>query len=158
MVYEWVILALALYGVQELLRNMIRALRRMRRPRPFPISIVVLLHNQEEQVEALVRSLYSGAGQIGVMVEEAQEILLVDLESTDQTPAIVDCLVREHPNLRTVRLPRTQGLSACDTALFLCRSPIALVIDLRQGGASKDVLNALGSNQIWNKKEKTLGG
>jgi len=152
MAVEWVILALALYGVTVLLQSAARVLHRLRKPRPFPMSIVVLLHNQEEQVEALVRGLFSSLGQIGAMVERAEEILLVDLESTDQTPAIVDCLVREHHNLRTVRLPRSQGISACDTALFLCRGPMALVIDLRQGGASKDVVAALLDN--WNKKEK----
>lgn len=143
MVYEWIILALALYGVMEFLQHAARTLRRWRKPQRLPMSIIILLHNQEEQVEALVRNLCSSIGQIGAIGEWAEEILLVDVESTDQTPAIVDCLIREHQNLRTVRLPRSQGLSACDTALFLCRGPMALVIDLRQGGASNDVMDAL---------------
>jgi len=149
--YEWGILALALYGLLELIRNVAQLLRRLHKKRTVPMSIVVLIHNQEAQVEALVRSLYAGVGQIGAMVEGAQEILLVDLDSTDQTPAIVDCLIRKHDNLRTVRLPRSQGISACDTALFLCQRPVALVIDLRQGGASKAVMEAMNFN--WNKKE-----
>jgi len=156
MAYEWVILALALYGVVELLRNTARALQRLRKPRSLHMSIVVLLHNQEEQVEALVRGLHSSGNQTGAMMEWVDEILLVDLESTDQTPAIIDRLINTHPNLRSVRLPRSQGLSACDTALFLCRGPMAFVIDLRQGGTSKEVLDALKVN--WNKKEIKPGG
>ncbi len=151
MVNDWVILALALYGVIELILTVALSLSRLRRPRPFPMSIVVLLHNQEEQVEALVRTLYNKLGQIGSMGARIDEILLVDLESTDETAAIVECLARNYPNLRTLRLPRSEGLSACDTALFVCRSPMALIIDFRQGGAAKEIMEAWSVK--WNKKE-----
>lgn len=141
----WALLVLALYGLISLLTVCGALLRRMLRTRNgLGLSVLVLIHNQEHQIEGLVRAL---AVRHWPSVERDQgwELLLIDLESTDDTPVILQRLARQYDHVRLVTLPREQVCTAGEAALFMCRSPVALLIDLRHqvdaAGISRTIEN-----------------
>lgn len=138
----WTLLALALYGLIALLLDTASVLRRAGRDQGHgSMSILVLIHNQEHQVEGVVNYLASriwrGAPEAGRL-----ELLLVDLESTDDTPLILQRLARRYEHVRLVTLPRYQIQNACEAALFLCRSPVTLLVDLRHNINAEGILRA----------------
>lgn len=140
----WAILALTLYGLIVLISGLVARLVDLVRPRgPVAFSVLVLIHNQQDSAEGLIRSLalrdWGRAGR--------WEIILVDLESTDDTPLILERLARQFPHIRLVQLPKALVGTACDAAMFLCRSNIALLIDLRHSVSTEETLRILRA--IW---------
>ena len=75
------------------------------------------------------------------------ELLLVDLASADETPLILERLARQEPHLRLVRLPAGASAAALESAIFLCRSRVALMLDLRGTVDVAQVLHIV--NSIW---------
>lgn len=120
-----------MYGLVTLLLDTAAFLQRTLRDRAsVALSMLVLIHNQEHQIEGVVRTLATH-GWWNRLGGGRWEVLLVDLDSTDDTPIILQRLARQYEHVRLVTLPRDQAASACETALFLCRSPVTLLVDLR---------------------------
>lgn len=139
----WALLALALYGLVNVLLDGASVLRRMRRARhDMALSMLVLIHNQEHQIEGLIRALAT-RGWPALQPGDRWELLLVDLQSTDDTPVILQRLARQYQHIRLVTLPRDQACTAGEAALFLCRSPVALLVDLRHQVDSERIARVL---------------
>ncbi len=127
----WVLLALALYGLAALLLDLAGMLRRLLLTNSeVTLSILVLVHNQEHQIEGIVRTL-AQRDRREALAAGQWELILVDLESTDDTPIILERLARQFEHLRVVSLPTERAPTACEAALFLCRSPVTLLVDMR---------------------------
>lgn len=124
---DWVLLALALYGLASAIEHGADLLRSLRpKAEAPPLGLLILTRNQEEHVEGFVRDLMA-------LVRREKlpcELLLVDLNSTDGTPAILERLAREE-HIRLMKLPSEEPGPAYEAAHFLCSGKVAMVVDLR---------------------------
>lgn len=140
---DWVILALALYGLASALEYAIGQIRVFLRGRRAgaPISLLVLTRNQEEQIEAFLRQLLPLLRR-----EEPGELLFVDLASTDGTVAILERFARDE-HIRLVQLPSSEPSEAYEAASFLSPGRVAVVVDLRGKIDAPAVLHTIES--VW---------
>jgi len=123
---------LALYGLLALGAMIYGAIWRARqRPAGPPhVSILLVAKNKERNIEGLVRSL--AALNYADLQGTSHELVVVDDMSTDQTGAILDRLARYVPLMRTVHMAdlRNNGATAVEVGVFMCRSPIVLLLNL----------------------------
>jgi len=92
---------------------------------PFPLSIVVPVHDEAENVEPLVAEIASLAGRI-----ELAEIIFVDDGSGDDTAARLARLRRVEPRLRLLRHRRRAGQSAAiRSGVKAARTPWIVTLD-----------------------------
>ncbi len=143
-----VLLALALYGFVSAGMVLFRLVRRLTTRDPVgPVSLLVLVQNQAEHIEAFLRTA------AGMMRERPPrgcrpgELLVVDLASIDQTPAILERLSRQEPALRLVRIPAERVAEALETSFFLCRGTVAVMVDMRGKVDPRALLRTLTT--IW---------
>ncbi len=148
---------LATYGLLVLLVSFRQALLAWRRSRRPPlVSLLLLLRDKEAVVEGLVLDLlaldYGAAGEAPNL-----ELVAVDDRSRDTTPLLLDKLAQKHAALRLLRLPAAAppAESAVDVGLFLCRSPVVLVLDAR-GGVQPALL--LGAAEYLLGRRRRAGG
>ncbi len=128
---RWVVYGLAVLGACALLGVLRRSLRRtLARTGPRVVSsLLIVAHNKERVIDGLVRGLAAiGDGSGG----SGHEVVIVEDRSDDQTPAIVDRLVRLYGNVRAVHTSDlgAKGGSAVEVGMFMCSSPIVLYLNL----------------------------
>src|SRR4051794_23731429 len=75
---------------------------------PYALSLVLPAHNEEGNIEWVVREALATLPAIF----RACEIIVVDDGSNDGTPAIADTLAAEDPRVRVIHHPRNQGYGA----------------------------------------------
>jgi hypothetical protein len=75
---------------------------------PYALSLVLPAHNEEGNIEWVVREALATLPAIF----RACEIIIVDDGSRDATPAIADSLAAEDPRVRVIHHPRNQGYGA----------------------------------------------
>lgn len=93
-----------------------------RDPRPLPPSILVLLKDQEQHTEGLVRTL-------GIYAERLElDTVVIDDHSQDGTGNIIERVGKSH--IRVVRV-RNGNLPTVDLGLAMCRSPLVVLADMR---------------------------
>lgn len=141
---DWVLLALALYGLTSAIEHsaeFLRALRLKGRPTPV-LSLLVLTRNQEEQVEGFIRDLLT----LVRREKTPYELVLVDLNSSDGTPAILERLADDE-HVRLMKLPSDEPGAAYEAAHFLCTGKVSMVVDLRGRVDAPAVLQTLQS--VW---------
>lgn len=129
---DWLLLWLAGWGLISLVAVLVlkaARLRAMRKPLP-ALYILVIVQNQEQQIEGFFRELASEVWESAPFAGPC-ELVLVDAASDDNTPLILERLVRRYPRARLVRLSADQARTACEAAHFLCQGPVAVTIDLR---------------------------
>src|ERR671935_1591888 len=86
------------------------------------VSIVVPAYNEEPTIEEILRRVSA--------VAVRKEIVVVDDGSTDRTPAIVEGLLGELPDLRLVVAPENRGKgSAVRRAIAETRGDIVVIQD-----------------------------
>jgi CDP-glycerol glycerophosphotransferase len=76
-------------------------------PHPGPdVTVVVIVYNDAERITTAVRSVLDQS-------LRSREVIVVDDHSTDDSPAVVERLVAEHPDdVRFIRLPQNSGPGA----------------------------------------------
>lgn len=144
---EAVVAVLAVYGVLSLLQSLWRwAGERRAFGRP-ALSVIVVVRELERAVEGLIGELL-GAPDGAPLVSD---IVVVDLGSHDNTPAIVQRMARQYPQVRSLLLPPGMGVDeALAAAVRQCPSPLVLCLDASQGAdltLLRQTLAALGVEQ-----------
>ena len=137
--YAWLIYGLAGVGVLAigaLLRGLVASVLARGRPRPF-VSVVLLIRNQADVIEGLLRRLLTPQW-FGGQPAFDYEVLAIEDGSSDDTPLILERLGEAYPALRVV-YGEPDGTTAA------CRSPVALVLDLRDAAALPEVQAAINS-------------
>lgn len=143
----WLLLALALYGLACALTEAQQLLRRMlRRENAASLTLLVLMQNQAQEAEGVVRALLDLVGRSPLSDGEF-DLLLVDLGSTDETPAILERLAQKAEHIRTVQLPSDQPANIYEIARSLCHTDLVILADLRGRTAHPSVLHTL--QRIW---------
>lgn len=121
------------------------------------VSVVVPLHNEEENIEELYNALKS------VMDEDGNdyELLFVDDGSTDKTPALLEPVEQRDPKVRLLRFRRNFGKAAAWAAGFdYAKGDIIVTIDGDLQNDPKDIpkmVSLIGEYDVvngWRKKRK----
>ncbi|HEY8347518.1 MAG TPA: glycosyltransferase [Symbiobacteriaceae bacterium] len=140
----WIVLSLALYGlacaVEQGVRLLRRLVRSLRDGAAAPLTLVVLVRNQQDQVEGFVREL---SARLSRRAASDWVCFLVDLASTDETPAILERLERDREHIRVIHLPRSRLAQALDTVLMLGPEGVLLLADLQAPAPARKVLQRL---------------
>lgn len=144
----WIVLGLACYGLACAVGHGAWLIRRLGRSvghrNAVPLSLVVLVRNQQDQVEGFVREL---SARLSRRAASDWMCFLVDLASTDETPAILERLKRDQEHIRVIRLPPPRAAQALDTLLMLSQGGVLLLADLQAPASARKVLQRL--EQYW---------
>ena len=100
-------------------------------PKPY-LSIVVPFYNEEDNIEAVCREIISVASTSGASraFKDSWELVMVNDGSRDNTPSLMDALVREFPCCRAIHLVPNSGQSAALEAGFsMARGEIIATLD-----------------------------
>ncbi|MEL6897228.1 MAG: glycosyltransferase family 2 protein [Planctomycetota bacterium] len=94
------------------------------------ISVVVPVHNSQaslkREIELLLDALFD-------LTAQPCEVLLIDDGSRDATPEVVDELMRQYPQVRSIRHPRRLGSEAAgNTGIQNARGEIVIVQENEQ--------------------------
>lgn len=92
------------------------------------LRILVLIRNQEHHIEGLIRNL---ADTLQRTALTDSELLLVDLDSGDETPLILQRLTRQYDYMHLMQLPKGEATALGEVGCFFERNPVAILIDLR---------------------------
>lgn len=141
----WILLILAFYGLVCAANQGVRVFRRrpgfMAAENAAPLNLVVLVRNQAEQVEGFVRNLQNLRPWARAGVE--WECFLVDVDSTDETPLILERLAREEVHIHFVHLPAAQANQVLDAVLMLSRGGVCLLADFQAPASGRALLHRL---------------
>ena len=90
----------------------------------FDLTVVVPTLNEAKNIPILFASLQS------VLTDIKWELVIVDDNSKDESPALLVAMANENPNFRFLRRFGRSGLStACIEGMMSCASPIIAVMD-----------------------------
>lgn len=121
-----VIAALAAYGVLTLLHGLWRWVSGKRTAGRAALSVILIMRNEERTVEGLMAELLAGQSTMPVVTD----IIAVDLGSSDNTPAILRRLARQHVQVRCILLaPGATSDEAVAVAVRQCRNALQLCLD-----------------------------
>lgn len=118
--FMWLLCGFACYGLLCLLEELIYWVRD-KHHKSLPIRLVLLFYNNEETVEWFVRRLHKVLRVEGKA--KINEVLLVDMDSQDHTPLILEKLSCNHYLFQYIAADRTSLLN---------RAGNSLVVDCRQ--------------------------
>lgn len=118
----WGVMAMATFGVLGAIALLCERFRRLRHPPD--VAYLLLVRNQEDRVEGVVRSLAWAAD---------GDLLLADLGSVDDSPAILERLVREYPSAWFCRFGAGGLSEAVDAALRATEAPRVVILELMDG-------------------------
>lgn len=99
--------------------------------RPGPISILLVVRDHEDEIEAFMRPLLAGCGGGSPRLE--YELVVVDAGSRDDTWAILSRLARCRPGIRAMRWQDGHGFDPFQAGRLICRYPVTVTIDLTTG-------------------------
>jgi hypothetical protein len=117
--YVWLLAGLACYGLLCLLEEALFYLREKHR-NLYPVRLILLFQDCEETVEWFVRRLHRVLRMDGTV--KVHEVVLVDTESHDNTPVILEQLSRNHHLFHYHPIQRNAILSSAGNAIVVdCR-------------------------------------
>lgn len=116
----WIAMAMSVYGVINAVVHIVALFRSLRRP-PGGVAYLVLVQDQADRVEGVVRTLAQ---------EESTDLLLVDLGSSDDSPAILERLAIDYEHARFFRLGGAERSRALAAAVSVTQAPFVVLIDL----------------------------
>ena len=119
-----VLISLALYGLYCLIRELWLWAVMQQLAQGVSVSFLVVTRDAEQQVESLLRELVQKVE----MADADCDIVILDRQSRDLTPAILDRLADQNPMLRVVHASDTV-LSVAE-ALPLCRGDVVHILDI----------------------------
>lgn len=146
--FPWVLYALAAAGVVfvfTFLHAWKQPTRRKRwAKRPF-VSVLILVRDQQDTIEAFLRPMLSGSlGHRGPAVD--YELVVVDAGSTDDTWAILSRLAHKHPGVRLLRWsPTDGGVDPLQAGHVLCQSRVAVAVRLMRADDVAEARAALAA-------------
>lgn len=123
----WFVMAMVVYGATNAIVHIIVLIHRLRRP-PGGVAYLVLVQNQADRVEGVVRSLAR---------EETSDLMLVDLGSADDSPAILERLAIDYHHARFFRLGQAERSRVLATVMTATRAPFVVLVDLTLGMAER---------------------
>lgn len=130
-----IFILLAGYGALALVLHMTRLVRRaLVRPATgsSPLSVVVLVRDQEQLIEGFLRTL------TGMMSTSSGEVIVMDTGSSDDTLRIVERLARRPGCLRLLRRAVPMWLHELS-----CQTRVAVLVDLQGAVAVRQVLDTV---------------
>lgn len=113
---------MATFGVLGAIALLWERLRGLRHPPD--VAYLLLVRNQAERVEGIVRSLVEAAD---------GDLLLADLGSVDDSPAILERLAREYPSAWFCRFDAAGRTEAVDAALRATAASRVVILELTDG-------------------------
>lgn len=116
----WFVMAMVVYGATNAIVHIIVLYRRLRRP-PGGVAYLVLVRDQADRVEGVVRSLAK---------EETSDLVLVDVGSEDDSPAILERLATDYQHAQFFRLGSAERSRVLATAMTATRAPFVVLVDL----------------------------
>jgi len=116
----WGAMAVGVYGAICAAAHLIILIRSFQRP-PGLVTYLVLVKDQADQVEGVVRSLAA---------EEGSELLLVDLGSTDESLAILQRLALDLDQARLVQADHRERKAVIASAMATAQTPLVVMVDL----------------------------
>lgn len=99
---------------------------------PAPISILIIVRDHEDEIEAFMRPLLGRPISAGPPRVE-YELVVVDAGSGDDTWAILSRLAYRRPGLRLLRWHGAQGTDPFQAGRLICRHPVTITVDLTTG-------------------------
>ncbi|MGI6574725.1 MAG: glycosyltransferase family 2 protein [bacterium] len=128
-VVQALLIVFAFYGLVVALGDIINRFRlRKKGWKPF-VSILLITHNNERQIEGIARWLLN----FNYCDENGQlryELVVADAQSYDNTYAILERLAREKDFLQLVRV--REGQSAYEEGLAMCQGEVICLLDLKK--------------------------
>ena len=121
----------AAYGVLTLVLAFVDRLAPLsiRPPAKAPLSLVLLVRDNESVIEQVVRAV---AGLSCFSTAPGHDLVVVDDHSTDRTGPVLERLARRYGHLKFVRMSESPaGTAALELGMFLTSNPVAVVCDLR---------------------------
>jgi alpha-1,3-rhamnosyltransferase len=113
-------------------------------------SIILIVRNQEDAVEGIIRSIARRGfldGNEGVLLN----LVVVDDYSRDQTPEILRFLAKEYKFLKVVRMEKImEDKSSIEVGLSLCEGEVICILDVGVRIAPEKIADAI--SYIINKK------
>jgi len=91
---------------------------------PLLISVIVPVRNEARHIEQTLRQLVSQDYD-----PDALEIIVVDGQSTDHTPALVAKFARRHANVRCLSNPKRWSSAARNIGIRQARGDVVLIVD-----------------------------
>jgi len=118
------ILSFALYGVWHLLQDIWEMCITPRLAEQPIISLLLIVKNSEQFIEGMIRYLLSVTADHSTRID----IVVVDYDSDDITPLILERLVDEEPNFKVVHLP--EGVRPTAEGLCYCQGEVVYIFDM----------------------------
>lgn len=146
---EWLVWFLAVYGLGLLAMAMWEYVRSMGRRAPVSplISLVTVVRDRDDFLEGAIRSFFAGYGR-SEAGRSAFELVVVDDQSSDDTPRILRRLQRQYPGLLTVVSydggRRFYAMSPADAGVAAGRGEVTLLVDLETLAAPEQLVRATG--------------
>ncbi|MFZ5815818.1 MAG: hypothetical protein ACOY93_11015 [Bacillota bacterium] len=116
----WAAMAMVVYGSVHAVLHLVALFRYLRRP-PVGVAYLVLVRDQADRVEGVVRSLAR---------EESSGLVLVDLGSADESAAILERLAIDYEHARFFRLEPADHAKILATARSVTQAPLVVMVDL----------------------------
>ncbi|MFZ5826684.1 MAG: hypothetical protein ACOY94_20535 [Bacillota bacterium] len=116
----WAAMAMIVYGSINAIIHVVVLIQSLRQT-PRGVAYLVLVKDQADRVEGVVRTLAR---------EETSDLLLVDLGSADESPAILERLALDYHHARFFRLGPSERSRAVAAALSVTQAPFVVLIDL----------------------------
>lgn len=134
---------LAAIGLAAIGLTLWRRLRLLRQRPSIPLSMLVLVQNHADVLEGFLRTLLDFRTRLRGRLSD--QLVVLDLGSLDDTPAIVERLAREIPGLYLLRAERRgcTCMPVIETAMGYCQTPAIVVLDLREGAPLPEMLAGL---------------
>jgi hypothetical protein len=133
-----ILLSLALYGLWHVVRDVWEAYHIHRVNDPMSVSLLLIVRNTEQQIEGMIRYLLQEVAADSFWCE----LVIVDYASDDITPAILDRLAIDFPQLKVIHL--APAARAVADGMAFCQGEVVYVLDFVNRLRCERFMNTVG--------------